>query len=42
VGQPSLATPAKGKIVFDAVVEALARLVEEFRSRPRRSRVDLH
>ena len=39
-GDPTLATPEKGAVVFDAVVEALVRLVREFKNRPRGERTD--
>jgi creatinine amidohydrolase len=42
VGQPRLATVEKGKVVFEAVVNALTTLVEEFGRRPRNQRVDFH
>ena len=41
-GDPSLATPEKGKIMFEAVVEAFLRLVKEFKARPRGERTDWH
>ena len=41
-GDPTLATEEKGRIVFEAVVEALVRLVREFKRRPRNEPVDLH
>jgi creatinine amidohydrolase len=42
VGDPTLATPEKGKRIFDAVVAGLVELVREFKSRPRGERRDLH
>lgn len=41
-GDPTLARAEKGKVVFEAVVEALVRLVREFKSRPRGERTDHH
>lgn len=41
-GDPTLATEEKGRIVFEAVVEAFVRLVREFKNRPRGERVDHH
>ena len=41
-GDPTRATPDKGKIVFEAVVEAFLRLVREFKNRPRGERTDWH
>ena len=41
-GDPTLATEEKGKIVFEAVVEAFVRLVREFKNRPRGEPLDLH
>jgi len=42
VGDPTLATAEKGRIIFEAVVEALLRLVREFKKRPRGERTDYH
>lgn len=42
VGDPTLATPEKGKLIFDAVVAALVELVREFKTRTRGERQDLH
>ena len=42
VGDPSLATAEKGRIIFEAVVEAFLRLVREFKNRPREERTDHH
>ncbi|PYV91149.1 MAG: creatininase [Acidobacteria bacterium] len=42
VGDPTLATAEKGRIIFEAVVEALLRLVREFKNRPRGERTDYH
>lgn len=41
-GDPTLATAEKGAKVFEAVVEALVRLVKEFKRRPRGERTDHH
>ncbi|MEW5974924.1 MAG: creatininase family protein [Acidobacteriota bacterium] len=41
-GDPTLATAAKGKHVFDAVVAAFLRLVREFKNRPRGEQTDYH
>ena len=41
-GDPTPATAAKGKVVFEAVVEAFLRLVREFKNRPRGERTDWH
>jgi creatinine amidohydrolase len=41
-GDPTLANPQKGKIVFEAVVDALVRLAREFKNRPRGEREDFH
>lgn len=41
-GDPTLATPEKGRIVFEAVVNAFVRLAREFRNRPRGQRTDYH
>jgi creatinine amidohydrolase/Fe(II)-dependent formamide hydrolase-like protein len=41
-GDPTRATAEKGKIVFEAVVEAFVRLVREFKSRSRGERTDYH
>jgi creatinine amidohydrolase len=37
-GDPTLATAEKGRIVFEAVVDAFVRLVREFKGRPRGER----
>jgi len=42
VGDPTLATAEKGKVIFEAVVAALVELAREFKARPRGERVDLH
>ena len=42
VGDPSLATAEKGRIIFEAVVEAFLRLVREFKNRPRGQPTDHH
>ncbi len=41
-GDPLLATPDKGKIMFDAVVDGFLRLVKEFKARQRGDRTDWH
>jgi len=41
-GDPTLATPEKGKIIFQAVVENFVRFAREFKNRPRGERVDYH
>lgn len=41
-GDPTLATAEKGKVVFEAVVTNLLRLVREFKQRPRGERTDYH
>jgi hypothetical protein len=41
-GDPTLASPDKGKRVFEAVGEAFLRLVREFKNRPRGERTDWH
>ena len=41
-GDPKLATPEKGRIIFEAVVEAFLNLVKEFKSRPDGKRIDHH
>ena len=38
----TLASSEKGKVVFDAVLEAFIRLVREFKNRPRGERTDWH
>ncbi len=42
LGDPTLATPEKGEAIYRAVVEQLAALIREFRSRPIRPRKDHH
>jgi creatinine amidohydrolase len=42
VGDPTLATPEKGKIVFEAVVAALVEFVREFKSYDRAPSQDMH
>jgi creatinine amidohydrolase len=42
IGDPTLANEHKGKIIFDAVVEGMVRLIEEFKKREFRERVDHH
>jgi len=41
-GDPTLATAEKGRIVFEAVVNAFVKLVHEFKNRPRGTRTDYH
>ena len=41
-GDPTLATPEKGKIIFEAVVQNFVRFAREFKTRPRGERVDYH
>ena len=41
-GDPTLATAEKGKVVFEAVVEAFVRLAREFKRRPRGEPADRH
>jgi creatinine amidohydrolase len=41
-GDPTLATKEKGERAFNAVVDRLLELVQEFRTRNRRARVDHH
>src|SRR5207248_5818625 len=41
-GDPTLASAAKGKIIFEAVVNAFIRLVREFKKRERGERTDYH
>jgi creatinine amidohydrolase len=41
-GDPTKANAEKGRVVFEAVVEALVRLVREFKARPRAERTDHH
>ena len=41
-GDPTLASPEKGKIIFEAVVNAFIRLVREFKKRERGERTDYH
>ena len=41
-GDPTLATAEKGKVVFEAVVDAFVRMVREFKRRPRGERTDHH
>ena len=42
VGDPTLATRAKGEQMFTAVTERMVELVREFRDRPREPRHDMH
>jgi len=42
VGDPTLATAEKGEKVFEAIVDGMVRLVQEFRERPIRPRQDKH
>lgn len=41
-GDPTIATAEKGRLIFDAVVEAFVRLAREFKNRPRGERTDYH
>ena len=41
-GDPTVATAEKGKVVFEAVVEAFVRLAREFKRRPRGEPTDRH
>ena len=41
-GDPTIATPGKGEVIFEAVVSAFVRLAREFRNRPRGARTDYH
>ena len=41
-GDPTLANPEKGKIVFEAVVTRFLELVREFKNRPDPERTDFH
>lgn len=41
-GDPTLATAEKGRVIFDAVIEAFLRLVREFKNRPMGERTDYH
>ena len=41
-GDPQLATPEKGRVIFEAVVEAFLNLVKEFKNRPDGNRIDHH
>jgi creatinine amidohydrolase len=41
-GDPTLASAEKGKIIFEAVVNALVQLVREFKKRERGERTDYH
>ena len=41
-GDPTLASAEKGKIIFEAVVNALVRFVGEFKKRERGERTDYH
>ena len=42
LGDPTLATAEKGRVLFEAVTRELAALVREFRTRPVRPRTDHH
>jgi creatinine amidohydrolase len=42
IGDPTLATAAKGRVIFEAVIEAFLRLVHEFKNRQRGKRTDYH
>ena len=41
-GDPTIATAEKGRLIFNAVVEAFVRLAREFKNRPRGERTDYH
>ena len=41
-GDPTVANADKGKVVFEAVVDAFVRLAREFKNRPRGERTDWH
>ena len=41
-GDPTLATAAKGKVIFETVVNNFVKFAREFRDRPRGERVDYH
>jgi creatinine amidohydrolase len=41
-GDPTIANAEKGRVVFEAVVDAFLRLVREFKARPRGERTDYH
>jgi len=42
VGDPTLATAEKGRLIYEAVVDALVRLVREFKNRPAASQTPGH
>jgi len=42
LGDPTLATGEKGKVIFEKVIERMVELVREFRARPIRPRRDQH
>jgi creatinine amidohydrolase len=42
LGDPTVATPEKGRLLFDAATERLAAFIEDFRQRVVRPRRDLH
>jgi hypothetical protein len=42
MGDPTKATPEKGKEVFEATVKELAAFCKEFRAREIRKRIDHH
>jgi creatinine amidohydrolase/Fe(II)-dependent formamide hydrolase-like protein len=42
VGDPTLATAEKGRIIFEAVVRNFVALVREFKNRNREARTDYH
>jgi len=41
-GDPTVATAEKGRVIFEAVVNAFVRLAREFKNRPRHERTDYH
>ena len=42
IGDPTLATKEKGRLIFDAIVQGLSDFVREFKTREIRKRVDYH
>lgn len=42
MGDPTLATPEKGKVFFEAATSELIKVIEEMKARPIRPRVDHH
>ena len=41
-GDPTVATPEKGKLLFEAAVEGLIRAIDEIKSWPIEERRDMH